>query len=354
MFLLLLGLNLKLTTIIITHNRSIILDCFVYLLFIITFNYSQWTYKSLIKTVIIIAVYTVINFSPYKLNVLMPLLVMQSVSGIRFKRYLVINFIISVAFLLIMYISYGEGRNMEWSPEGFRKTRMSFGFNAPNVAALHYFCVIINGLLLVHFSKYKKRIPLYLLLIIPLWFYIYTKTVSRSFLLSIVVLYGTVIYYSVGLYFNKKHTFKLANYILVFLIYIFSAVTVVLALQRTNLVALDRLLSKRLTFYEWFLHTLTPLDFLFGSATFKNYVIDSSYLRLLFEGGFIFFIFISFFYVLATIQMVNKKAWIPICVIFSFMSYGLMESLLLYSILIGTNLFWVLLYYYYRGGKMPL
>jgi hypothetical protein len=52
--------------------------------------------------------------------------------------------------------------------------------------------------------------------------------------------------------------------------------------------------------------------------------------------------------------MINKKEWIPILVIMSFMVYGLMESMLLYGIVIGTNLFWVLLYYHYKNGKMRL
>ncbi|MCG2610367.1 hypothetical protein LZZ90_02455 [Flavobacterium sp. SM15] len=360
-FLLLLFLNIKLTTIIITHNRNVILELFVYLLFIVTFNYSNWSYKSLIKTGLIIGVYTLINFSSYKLNVLMPLLIIQSVSGIRFRRYLLINFIISGVFLLIMFIAYGEGYNMPGFAYGFeRKTRMSFGFNQPNVGALHYFCFIVNGLLLVHFSKYSKKAYLYMILIIPLWFYIYNRTASRSFLLSMVTLYGTFIFYHAGIFLKEKvnlnltKLFKFVNYSFVFLIVLFPAITVFFGLQRSSYLALDRLFSKRLTFYEWFLHTLTPKDFFFGSSTFKHYVIDSSYLRLLFEGGFIFFLFICYFYILATTKMVNQKAWVPICVILSFMFYGLMESVLLYSTLIGTNLFWITLYYYYRDGKMKL
>lgn len=354
-FFLLLFLNIKFVTIVITHNRSVFIDAIVYLLFIATFNYSNWTYKSLAKTAIIVGVYTLINFSPYKLNVLLPLLVMQSVSGIRYSRYLLINFVVFGTFLIIMYILHGEG--VTFSDNSFlveRKIRMSFGFNTPNVAALHYYCFIINGVLLLHFSKYKKHVPLYLLLITPLWVYIYMMTVSRSFLLAIVVLYGAFMYYRVGEYFNKKNRFNLINYTFIFLLIILSAVTLFFSLQKNNFLLLDRLLSKRLTFYDWFLQTLTPMDFLFGSGTFYNFVIDSSYLRLLFEGGIIFFIVICYFYMLAATKMVNKKAWIPICVIFSMMAYGMMESMLLYSMLIGTNIYWVTLYYYYRDGKMEL
>ncbi len=354
-FLLLLFMTLKLVSLIITHNRSFAIDLIVYFLFIVTFNYANWTYGSLFKTGLVIGIYTLINFSPYKLNVLMPLLVIQAVSGIRYQRYLAINFIISAIFLLVMFIVFGEGYNMSgYNYIVDRKIRMSFGFNHPNVAALHYFCLMINGLLLVYYSKYKKYLSLYLLLIIPLWLYIYKMTASRSFILTILALYASYGYYLFGLFINKKNIVRLIGYVVIFLPFLFSSITLFLSIHREKYIMLDRLLSKRLTFYNWFLDTLKPVDIFFGADTFKNFVIDSSYLHLLFEGGILFFLGFCVFYVLATINMINKKEWIPILVIMSFMVYGLMESMLLYGILIGTNLFWVLLYYHYKNGKMRL
>ena len=354
-FLLLLFMTLKLVSIIITHNRSIVLDSIVYFLFIVTFNYANWTFGSLFKTGLVIGIYTFINFSPYKLNVLMPLLVIQAVSGIRYQRYLAINFIISAIFLLVMFIVFGEGYNMSgYNYIVDRKIRMSFGFNHPNVAALHYFCLMINGLLLVYYSKYKKYLYLYLLLIIPLWLYIYKMTASRSFILTLFALYATYGYYLFGLFINKKNIVRIIGYAVILLPFLFSSITLFLSINKEKYIMLDRLLSKRLTFYNWFLHTLEPVDIFFGADTYKNFVIDSSYLHLLFEGGIFFFLGFCIFYVLSTVNMFNKKEWIPILVIMSFMVYGLMESMLLYGILIGTNLFWVLLYYHYKNGKMRL
>jgi hypothetical protein len=321
----------------------------------VTFNYANWTFGSLFKTGLVIGIYTFINFSPYKLNVLMPLLVIQAVSGIRYQRYLAINFIISAIFLLVMFIVFGEGYNMSgYNYIVDRKIRMSFGFNHPNVAALHYFCLMINGLLLVYYSKYKKYLYLYLLLIIPLWLYIYKMTASRSFILTLFALYATYGYYLFGLFINKKNIVRIIGYAVILLPFLFSSITLFLSINREKYIMLDRLLSKRLTFYNWFLHTLEPVDIFFGADTYKNFVIDSSYLHLLFEGGIFFFLGFCIFYVFSTVNMFNKKEWIPILVIMSFMVYGLMESMLLYGILIGTNLFWVLLYYHYKNGKMRL
>lgn len=354
-FLLLFFLNLKFAFITIIQDRSVLVDMIVYVLLIFTFNYSNWTYKSLTKTALLITIYTLINFSSYKLNVLMPLLIVQSVSAIRFKRYLIFNLIITAATLIIMYIIHGEGINMA----GFsfiidRKERMTFGFGHPNSAALYYYGLMVNGLLLLYFSKFKNRIPLYLLLIFPLWVYIYKLTASRSFLLSIVVLYGSYFYYYLGEKLVPKNRFRFANAVFIGLLFIFMAATLYFSFERNSFPILNKLLSKRLTFYAVFLEQITPLDFLFGSDAYKNLVVDSSYIHLLFEGGIFFFIGFSLFYIFSTVKMVNKKEWVPICVVISFMAYGLMETVFLFNMLIGTNILWITLYYYYKNGKMQL
>jgi hypothetical protein len=354
-FLLLFFLNLKFISITVIQERSFVIDAITYLLLIVTFNYPNWTYKSLTITGVLIGIYTLINFSAYKLNVLMPLLIIQAVSGIRFKRYLGISFLITTFTLIIMFIVNGEGVNMAgYSFLIDRKTRMSFGFNHPNVAALYYYCFLINGLLLLYFSKYKKHISLYMLLMIPLWLYIYQKTASRSFVLSIIALYGSYSYYYLGSVINRKSLLNITQYIISSLALLFTVLTVYFALNSDKFLTVDMLLSKRLTYYDRFLNTVDLKSFFFGANTYGDFVIDSSYIHLLFEGGILFFIGFCVFYLLSTIQMIEKKAWLPICVIISFLCYGLMESLLLYSMLIGTNIFWILLYFYYRKGKMQL
>ena len=354
-FLLLLFINLKFTSITIIQNRSMVIDLIVYALFVITFNYSNWNYKKLIPSFLIIGLYTLINFSEFKINILVPLLIIQSVSGIRFKRYLWINLIITGLMLLFMYASYGLGKNMAgWTFLVDRQIRMSFGFNHPNVAAMYYFCFLVNILLLLGYSKFKKFIPIYLIIIAPIWLFVYKKTGSRSFLLSLVILYGSYFYYYLGVLINKKNLLIVSRYVYTSLIVIFSSLTIYFALAKDNYLYLNKILSGRLSLYNKFLDDLTLKDFIFGSSAYRDNIIDSSYLHLLFEGGFIFFILVAVYYVVATTKMVQKKDWIPICVILSFMSYGLMESILLYGILIGSNIFWILLYYYYSNGKMKL
>jgi hypothetical protein len=131
-------------------------------------------------------------------------------------------------------------------------------------------------------------------------------------------------------------------------------VTLYFSFERDNFLVLNKILSKRLTFYAVFLDQITFQDFLFGSDAYKNLVIDSSYIHLLFEGGIFFFIGFSLFYVFSTIKMIHQKDWVPVCVVISFMAYGLMETVLLFNMLIGTNILWITLYYYYKNGKMKL
>src|SRR5690606_38852706 len=157
----------------------------------------------------------------------MPLLVIQSVSGIRITRYLKMNFIIMGITLVIMYLVYGEGNNMAgYSFLIDRKTRMNFGFIHPNAVALYYYCFLINGLLLLYFSQLKKYIPLYMLIIFPLWFYIYQKTASRSFLFSLIALYASYGYYLLGVFLNRKNLLKITGYVIASLVLVFTVLTV--------------------------------------------------------------------------------------------------------------------------------
>lgn len=354
-FLLLFFLNLKFMTITITQNRSLVIDIIVYALFIINFNYSNWTYKKFLPTIAIIGIYTVINFSEYKLNVLMPLLVIQCVSGITLRRYLLISMIIITGMLAYMFVSYGLG----WNMAGYtyfidRKIRMNFGFNHPNTAALYYFCFIINGLLLLNYSKYQKYAFVYLIVLMPLWVFVYKQTGSRSFLLSILVLYSSYFYYFVIHLVKKNNLLKWTKYLLYSALFWATSATIYFSLWKERYEYLNRLLSWRLTYYDRFFRDLTPIDFIFGSQAYKDHIIDSSYVHLLFEAGIIFFLFFCWFYLLSTLRMVKEKAWIPVCITFSIIAYGLMETLLLYSMLIGTNVIWVLLYFYYKKGDMKL
>ncbi len=354
-FLLLLFLNLKFISITVIQDRSLVIDIIVYLLFILTFNYNNWTYKALLPTLAVVGVYTLINFSEFKLNVLVPLIIMQAVSAIRFRRYLWINLIITGGTLALMFKTFGLGVNLAgYSFLIDRQIRMSFGFNHPNVAAMYYFCFMINLLLLLNFSKWKKVIPLYLLVIIPLWVFIYKQTGSRSFLLSLAVLYASYFYYFLGIIINKKYLLVITRYVFVALLLLFTLLTVYFTLAKDNFVILDQLLSGRLSLYNRFFSDLTFIDFIFGSDAYKDNVIDSSYVHLLFEAGILFFLLMAWFYILSAYRMVVEKAWVPVCVIISFLAYGLMETMLLYGMLIGSNIFWVLLYYYYKRGEMRL
>jgi hypothetical protein len=354
-FLLLLFLNFKFISIIVIEKRSIIIDLIVYFLFILTFNYSNWTYKSLFSTFLLVGTYTAINFSSYKLNVLTPLIIIQAASGIRFTRYLWINLIITGGMLIYMYFTYGLGETwVNYSDLVDRRIRTNFGFNHPNVAALYYFCFLINLMLILSYSKWEKYIFLYLVFIIPLWLFVYNNTGSRSFLFAIFILYISYLYYFLGTIINKKNLLVATRYVFITLVITFSIVTIFFALENENFARLDKILSGRLKLYYYFLNDLTPTDFIFGSSAFKNNIIDSSYVHLLFEGGIVYFLIFSWFYILSTFQMTIQRAWIPICVIFSFMAYGLMESFLLYSMLIGINIYWVTLYFYYKKGKMAL
>lgn len=350
-FLLLFFLNLKFAYITIIQERSFLVDMLVYLFLILAFDYSRLR-NQYVNLFLLLIPFTFIHFSEFKLNVLMPLIIAHAVGGIKFKRYLWINFIIMGFTILIMFVVYGEGRNMAGYTWGMtRKTRMSYGFNHPNVASLYYYCFIINGLLMLYFSKFKKIIPFYLILTIPVTYYIYQKTGGRSFIFAVWVLYISYGYYFVRNLLQKKYRVSFTKYLLVLLPFILIFITVYFALNVDEYQALNKTLSRRLYYYNKLLTGIDPMSFVFGTGAYRDIIIDSSFLHLLFEGGIIFFLFFIYFYCVSTFRLGNDNQWVLMAVIFSFLIYGLMETLLLYSMLIGTNLFWVILYHYFQNKK---
>lgn len=350
-FLLLFFLNLKFTYITIIQERSLLVDILVYIFLIIAFDFSKLRNKY-INLFIILIPFTVIHFSEFKLNVLMPLIVAHAVASVKFKRYLWMNFIIMGGTIVIMYLVYGEGRNMAGYTWGMsRKARMNFGFNHPNVATLYYYCFIINGLLMLYYSKFKKWIPFYILLSIPITFYIYNKTGARSFIFAVWVLYISYAYYFARNFIHKNYRVKYTKYILILLPLILVSITSYFALNVEDYQILNKMLSRRLYYYNKLLVGIDPMSFVFGTDAYREIIIDSSFLHLLFEGGIIFFFFFVYFYTVSVFRLGQDNQWILMVILFSFLVYGLMETLLLYSMLIGTNIFWVILYHYFQSKK---
>lgn len=350
-FLLLFFLNLKFVYITIIQDRNMAVDIMVYLLLVLAFDYSRLR-NQFVNFLIILVPFTFIHFSEFKLNVLMPLLVIHAVGGIRFKNYLWMNFIIMGGTILIMYLFHGEGRDMAGYTWGMnRKERMNFGFNHPNVATLYYYCFIINLLLIFYFSRLKKWVPLYVLVTIPITWWIYKKTGARSFIFAVIVLYAAYAYYFLRNVVSKHYKAKYTTYILIAVPFIMIAVTAYFALNYQDYQVLNKLLSRRLYYYNRLLTEIDSMSFVFGTGLYRDIIIDSSYLHLLFEGGIIFFLFFIYFYIVSVLKIGKDNNWIFMVVLFSFLVYGMMETLLLYTMLVGTNIFWVMLYNYFLNDK---
>lgn len=350
-FLLLFFLNLKFAFITIVQDRNFAVDMIVYVLLIVAFDYTRLRNKY-INLFLILLPFTIIHFSEFKLNVLMPLIVAHAVGGIKFRKYLWMNFLIMGGTIAVMYFNFGEGKNMAGYTWGMtRRTRMSFGFNHPNVVSLYYYCFIINGLLMLYFSKLKKLVPFYLILAAPVIYFIYDKTGGRSFIFAACTFYIAYGYYYIRNLLKKSYRVKFTGYLLLVLPFIMILVTVYFAMNFEEYQHLNKVLSRRLYYYNKLLSGLDPMSFLFGTDAYRDIIIDSSYLHLLFEGGIIFFLFFVYFYCVSVFRMGEDNQWVLMAVIFSFLIYGMMETLLLYSMLIGTNLFWVILYKYFFNKK---
>lgn len=344
-FILLLILNLRFLFTVVLGERQEILSVLTVLFFLLSFDYSAMRREYLYALGVLVVI-SLVEFTPYKLNVLTPIILMQCVSTLNLKTYLRYNIIILGGTALLMLLFVGTGRMISGEGIDFIRIRHDFGFTHPNIAAIYYWGLFLSILLYCYVSKYRNFSWILLAILLILSVYLYTETVSRSFIIAIVVFVVTFSYYSLRSRSKADYKIGYSKYILYVLPLIFTALTLYFAIYAKDYPKINLLLSGRPSLYNSLLGDLTPLQYIMGTTAFDYIIIDSSYLHLLFEAGVFLFAYFIYLYFFAIRNIVKQQNSILIAVFVSFLAYGLMESLLLYSVIIGNNLFWVLLYKY--------
>lgn len=273
-------------------------------------------------------------------------------SNLRLRSFLIYTAIIMGVTILIMYIVHGEGHNQvtKWMT-GSRRVRMTFGFSHPNEAALYYYGFIVCIMILLFFSKLRKIYPVIPILLLPLILYIYNKTQTRSFLIGIVILYMTYYYYNFRLLLNNEYRIKYSGYFFRWSFLFLTIATLVLPFFKSHLKLLDKVLSYRLSFFYDLYQRAGLKGFFFGTDAFdqKRVIVDSSFVRIIFEGGVWFALLFLFIYWKASKHIVKANHYFIIAVVLSFLAYGTMESILVYNMIISNNLIWMILAFYYFG-----
>ncbi len=344
-FILLLVLNLRFLFTVVLGERQEILSVLTFFFFLLSFDYTT-VRREYLYWIGLLVIVTLAQFTPYKLNVLTPIILMQCVSTLNIKTYLRYNIIILGGTALLMLLLVGTGRMVQAETISVIRIRYDFGYGHPNAAALYYWGLFISILLYCYVSKYRNFIWLLLGFLLLVSMYVYAETDSRSFIFAVISFVLVLCYYNLRSKIRLDYQIGYSRYIIYALPILFTALTIYLAINAKDYPALNILLSTRLVLYKELLDGLAPLQYLLGTTAFDYIIVDNSYLHLLFEAGIVVFAYFVWLWFFAVKNMVKQQNFIFIAVFISFLVYGLMESLLLYSVIIGNNIFWVLLYRY--------
>lgn len=347
-FILLLILNLRFLFTVVLGERQEILTILTFFFFLLSFDYTAMRREYLYWLGILVII-SLAQFTPYKQNVLTPIILMQCISTLDLKTYLRYNIIILGGTALLMFLFVGTGRMIQAEAITTIRIRYDFGYGHPNAATLYYWGLFISLLLYCYISKYRNFIWILLGFLLLISVYLYIETDSRSFIFAVVSFILVLCYFSLRSKFKGDYRIGYSRYVLYVLPVVFAALTIYFAINVNDYPVLNILLSKRLTLYKDLLDSLTPLQYLWGTSAFDYIIVDNSYLHLLFEAGVLVFAYFIWLWVFAVKNMVKQQNFILIAVFVSFLVYGLMESLLLFSVIIGNNIFWVLLYRYRYG-----
>lgn len=348
LFILLLILNFRFLFTVVLNDRMEVLSVLTVVFFLLSFDYSSLR-KEYLYWLGIFIVISVFDFTNYKLNVLTPLIIMQCVSTFNLKEYLRFNIVILGTTALAMFFVFGTGNITQSDAFSLIRIRSDFGYGHPNTAMTYYWGLFVSILLYCYLSRYRHFIWLLLggLLLVSAYFYM--ETDSRSFLFAVIVFSLVLIYYHLRQRFVNDYHIGYSRYILYTLPVLFTLLSLYFGIFADEYPKINILFSTRPALYNELLQGLSPLQYLFGTSAFDRIVIDSTYMHLLFEAGVLLFVYFVWLYYFAMKNMVKQQNFIVIAVMVGFLVYGLMESLLLFCVIIGNNLFWVLMYRYRYG-----
>lgn len=345
LFILLLILNFRFLFTVVLNDRVEILSLLTIIFFLLSFDYSAMRKEYLYWLSLFILI-SLFDFTKYKLNVLTPLVLMQCVSTFNLKEYLRFNIIILGSTVLGMLFVFGTGHTIQSDIFSLIRIRSDFGYGHPNIAMIYYWGLFVSILLYCYLSRYRNFIWILLALILFVSTYLYLETDSRSFLFAVVIFSLVLIYYNLRKRMVKDYHIGCSRFILYALPVIFTLLSLYFGVFAEDYPKINILFSTRPALYNELLQSLSPIQYLLGTTAFDRIIIDSTYMHLLFEAGVLLFVYFLWLYFFAMRNIIRQQNFILIAVMVSFLVYGLMESLLLFCVIIGNNLFWVLMYRY--------
>jgi len=344
-FILLLILNLRFLFTVVFDDRQEVLSLLTILFFFLSLDYQGIRREYLCWILLFVGI-SLADFTPYKLNILTPLILMQCLSRFSLRTYLQYNIIILGGTAIVMFLMFGTGHMIIGTGVDLVRIRYDFGFGHPNTVTIYYWGLFMSILLYVYISRYRNLLWWIGGILLVISIYLYSETISRTFIMAVIIFILVLGYYTIRSRFKENYRIGYSRYVWYLLPLLLTIATIFFAINVNDYPKLDILFSRRLTFYKQLLDGLSPLQYLLGTTAFSDIIIDNSYLHLLFEAGIFLFIYFIWLYFFAIKNIIRQQNFVVIAIFISFLVYGLMESLLLFGVIIGNNLFWVLLYRY--------
>ena len=257
-------------------------------------------------------------------------------SSIKIKDLAKYNLIIQLLFFLINYLLLQFGFLNEKIGTEDKAGLTDWGYGNINTFSCYIYFLLISLYLYFSTSKYKYFVYL-LILIISCYMYDITK--SRTYLISEVIM----LFFAFPVLINKSKLQRFSLYLLPLLIIIIIAFMLYeFSIGNKDF---DIIFSGRFHYTYKLLSSLSLKDILLGFVyDADSIVIDIAYVKLISNGGVMFFLYFLFLYYKSLPLLLNNKQYIP--VVISLLIVGMSESVFSHLLFSGGLFIWFFLVKY--------
>lgn len=218
---------------------------------------------------------------------------------------------------------------------------LNLGFKNPNTAAMYFYGFSICLVFLIKKSFKSVKNIFLILLIISINLLISFITNSRGAMVCSIFI--CLCYFLI----KKLIKSKVITFFMLFAPTIILIIQIVFCLSLKKYAIIDIFLTGRLSLYNQLITNSSIVDYIFGNAniiTKNELVIDNAYFRLLYAGGIPCFVLFQILYFRAIKVYLAKNKNLELCVILSFIVYGIIESIFTNITVFTVLVFWTLIF----------
>ena len=211
-------------------------------------------------------------------NIMMAVYLLRNISINKAISFMAILSFLNIILFLFSFSFELSVNTIDVMPKG---DAYNLGFNNTNVASFFF---MINLMVIVLWIYLKNKLLTFLFL--PLFYYIYTLTLSRSSFVGEIVFYFAIVTNYFRIYGFYTRLIPLFFYFLLF---------VMIYLSRSYM-WVNELFTTRFFIYDEILSGFGVLNFIYGYKIPEGQPMDSSFFSLLFDGGVVYVLIFLYLY----------------------------------------------------------